>query len=162
MVPKGQECITHFCPFRVYTLIPNNVFSFNKTYGTVLSGRRCAMQNAREDITFDELIFLILKAADRPLCIPEIIDHLVEWQIAEIERTGGWDRFVPRPVLKALAHMRVRAIEDSLIFLCAEHNVQKFHRFTPQNTPWSSPHQLPRLRQFRALSWPRRMDEEHS
>lgn len=117
------------------------------------------MQNAREDITFDELIFLILKAVDRPLSIPEIIDHLVDWQIGEIEEQGGWRRLIPGAVLRALAHLNVGAIEDALIFLCAEHNVQKFHRFTPQDMPWGSPHQLPQLRQYRALSWPKRMDE---
>ena len=117
------------------------------------------MQNAHDDITFDELIFLILKAVDRPLCIPEIIEHLCDWQVAEVERTGGWERLIPRPLIKALAHLRVGAIEDALIFLCAEQSVVKLYRFTPQDMPWVSPHQLPRLREYRALSWPRRMDE---
>lgn len=106
------------------------------------------MENAKEDITFDETVFLILKAVDKPLTITEIIFHLYDWELSEMERKGEKGR--PKRAKEG-------EVRDALIMLCFEKNVKKQYRHTPQNSPWSLPQALTPLREYCALRWPERI-----
>jgi len=109
-----------------------------------------------EDITFDELIFLILKAVDRPLTVPEIIEYLYDWQLAKMERNPGPDRFIPRPIIRMLTYLRSGDVYAALIFLGAEGNVVKRTRYTKYHSPWTGSREPPKLQEYLARDWPAR------